>query len=111
MDQMELTRKLATMTPAEAEEFLSTISITGEGCKLDGAITVTKNDEFDPASIDFVVCGFARPDAYRVNGAVDVACDDCGTMVIFSPASPKGKPRICFPCAQARINEEQSINE
>lgn len=110
MDQKELILKLMSMTPEQVEEFLKTFVVTSENT-LNGVMTVTKADEFDPASIDFVVCGYARPDAYRSKDAVDVPCGDCQAMIILSPSSPQDKPRLCYPCAQARINQEQSVNE
>lgn len=106
----ELILKLMAMTPAEAEKFFKDVVITQDD-GLKGAFTVTGKDKFDSDKIDFVVCGYASPDAYRVQGAIDVECDDCQAMIILSPSSPLKKPKVCFACAQARANEEQSINE
>lgn len=83
--------------------------VTSEGLK--GPIEVTPAEEFDMESIDAVLCAYATPDAFRVEGAVDVECDDCKTMVILSPTSPVKPPKLCFKCAMARENGEQSVNE
>lgn len=91
------------------EEWVTKHAVTSDG--LNGPLKVEPLEDFDPDSVDAVVCGYAEPGAYRIPGAIDVECDDCKAMVILSPMSPVKPPKLCFKCALAREHGEQSINE
>lgn len=109
MTQAELIMKLLEMGPEEGIKFLNRHVITSDS--LHGQVQLTPREEFDPESVDFVVCGPALPDAYRVDGAIDVECDDCKVLVILSPSSPVKPPKLCFSCASARQRVEKVFLE
>lgn len=91
------------------EAWASKQAVTSDGLK--GPLEVQPLEDFNPDSVDAVVCGYAVPGAYRIPGAIDVECDGCKTMIILSPSSPVKLPKYCFKCAIARDNGEQTVNE
>jgi len=60
---------------------------------------VSGDKDEDKANV--VVCSLATPDAFRVTGTVDVPCSKCNRLVVLSPDSPKGPPKMCIDCAIA----------
>lgn len=53
----------------------------------------------DQDKAEMIVCAESTPDAFKVKGTVAVPCSKCGVMVLLSPDSPKGPPKVCMPCA------------
>ena len=59
----------------------------------------------DTDTAQLVVCAEATPDAFRVDGTIEVACSKCGKIVLLSPDSPRKPPKVCMDCAIACANK------
>ncbi len=58
---------------------------------------------------DFVVC-VKEHQPHRPTSRL-VECNDCGIKLWLATDSPQTVPRLCYECALARLNGEETIQE